>query len=156
MYRRAWNFKYEKKPNCCLLNEISPYPSNAWTGTLSHTYLWLYFLSKRSHTYTYTHTCTNTVSQTHYMHCSVQAVPLTFPPLLTTSVLEYPTELSKGSLHYWTPWILNETLKLSSWLHLPLVIQPFLLHILCLQLSINHKVTCIITMQELHSIYRSL
>lgn len=43
-------------------------------------------------------------------HCSAQAVP----PLLTTSVLEYSTELSKASLHYWTPWILNYRLKHSS------------------------------------------
>lgn len=36
---------------------------------------------------------------------SAHAVPLTFPPLLTTRALEYSTELSKAPLHYWTLWI---------------------------------------------------
>lgn len=47
-------------------------------------------------------------------NCSAHAVPLTFPPLLTTPALEYSAELSKAPLHYWTFWILNYTLKHSS------------------------------------------
>lgn len=36
-----------------------------------------------------------------HAHHSVQAVPLTFPPLLMSLVLEHGAELSKGPLHYW-------------------------------------------------------
>lgn len=65
-----------------------------------------------SHTvHTYTQICTAQTSKTHRKQSSVQAVPLSFPTLLTTSEPEYLTELSKASLHYWIPWILSETLK---------------------------------------------
>lgn len=124
---KCQNHESRAMPKCCWFNVILLQPTTPCTDVVS-----------------YTHT-RPPVLQTHHKGCLVQAVPLTFPPLLMISVLEYSTELSKASLHYWTPWILNETLKHSSRLYLPMVIQPVPPHSEGLQLSINHELTCIIT-----------
>lgn len=67
----------------CLLD-----PTTAYVSMLSLTYI----LVTPTHKYA--------GYQRRHKHCSVQAVPSTFPTLLTASVLEYSTELSKGFLHY--------------------------------------------------------
>lgn len=83
------------------------YPSTASSDPLTHRYTaLLHSGGLHSFTHKYVHFFILPNSQ----HCSAQAVP----PLLTTSALEYSTELSKASLHYWTPRILNYTLKHSS------------------------------------------